>query len=65
MTSTTEGDLLTDLARADDEVLAASEVLRRVETFDSPEWFEAHGIWADAVDRRDAIIRQLDERRQP
>lgn len=62
MTATTEGDLLTDLARADDEVLAASETLRRVETFDTPEWYQAHGIWADAVDRRDAIIRQLDER---
>lgn len=62
MTATTEGDLLTDLARADDEVLAASETLRRVETFDTPEWFDAHGIWADAVDRRDAIIRQLDAR---
>lgn len=62
MTAATEGDLLTDLARADDEVLAASEALRRVETFDTPEWFDAHGIWADAVDRRDAIIRQLDAR---
>ena len=64
MTTTTEGDLSMRLAQADDEVLAASETLRRVETFDSPEWYQAHGIWADAVDRRDAIIRQLDERGQ-
>ena len=62
MVTATEGDLLTNLAAADDEVLAASEALRRVETFDTPEWYQAHGIWADAVDRRDHIIRQLDER---
>jgi len=62
MTATTKGDLYMRLAQADDEVLAASEAFRRVETFDTPEWYQAHGIWADAVDRRDAIIRQLDER---
>ncbi len=61
MTAATEGDLLTDLARADDEVLAAAEAFRRVDEFDTPEWWQAHGILGDAVDRRDAIIRQLDE----
>ena len=63
MTAATEGDLSMRLAQATDEVLAAAETFRRVEEFDTPEWWQAHGILADAVDRRDDIIRQLDERR--
>lgn len=63
MTATTEGDLLTDLARADDEVLETSERHHAVEEFDTPLWWETYGVWKDAIDRRDAIIRQLDERR--
>ena len=62
MTATTEGDLLADLARLQDEAIAVVEAFESEPDMDTPEWHDFMGRVRGVSRRLNDIIRQLDKR---
>ncbi|WP_353707645.1 hypothetical protein ABRQ22_17440 [Cellulosimicrobium sp. ES-005] len=61
MTATTEGDLLTDLARLQDEAVAVVEAFENEPDMDTPEWHEFM-VRVRGVSRRlNETVRLIDQ----